>query len=164
MTIEEYLRGLLALMLFDNCGVECEEDERYITVRISLPEEESGILIGRHGETLSSLRKLLHCVFAGEIGEKRIVLHINDYRNQREEKIRQLIERGVGRIQQTGRPYRLYRLNAAERFFAHNLIASEQMYQGYQSHSEDDEDGGRVLIIEEKPDAAWADSYDGADD
>jgi len=157
MKIEEYLRGLLDLMLFDNYGIEYEEDDRYITLKISLPEDESGILIGRHGETLTSLRKLLHTVFVGDIGDKRIVLHINDYRNQREEKIRMLIDRGVDRIRRTGQPYRLYRLNAAERFFAHNAIASEAAYQEFHSYSVDDDDGERVLIIDYRDDEDIAD-------
>lgn len=162
MNIEEYLRGLLDLMLFDNYGVEYDDDGHYITIKISLPEEESGILIGRHGDTLSSLRKLLHTVFVDEVGDKRIVLHINDYHNQREEKIRQLVERGIARIRRTGQPYKLYRLNAAERFFAHNLIASQEQFHGYKSYSVD-EDDDRVLIIEEQGESEWDGGYAGDD-
>ena len=152
MTVEEYLSQLLDLMLFDNYEVNVEEDEEYISVRITLPEEDSGILIGHHGETLSSLRRLLHSVFIDQVGEKRVLLNINDYRDQREEKIRELIDRGIKRIGRSRRSYHLYRLNSAERFFAHNLIASEQQYQNYVSYSIDDEDGQRVLVIERKSD------------
>jgi len=165
MKIEEYLRGLLNLMLFDNYGVEVEEDEHYITLRVSLPEEESGVLIGYHGDTLASIRRLLHTVFVNEIGQRHIILHINDYRNRREEKIKQLVDRGVRHVRQTGRPYKLYRLDSAERFFAHNLIASEPRYAGYETYSQDTPDG-RVFFIAEKSEEMEGedDTYDGDDD
>ncbi|MBQ6450100.1 KH domain-containing protein [bacterium] len=152
MTIEEYLRGLLDRMLFDNYGVEYDDDGHYIRVQISLPDAESGILIGRHGETLGHIRKLLHTIFAHEIGEKRLILYVNDYHNAREDNIRRLLLRAVRHIERSGRAYRLYGLNAAERFFAHNLIATEAKFSGYTSHSEDS-NKDRVLIIERKSEA-----------
>ena len=51
-------------------------------------------------------------------------------------------------IKATGQKYYLYRLTGAERFFIHNLIASDNQYQGYKSYSIDDENGSRVLVIE----------------
>ncbi|MBQ6436148.1 KH domain-containing protein [bacterium] len=150
MTIQEYLEKLLKLLLFDAYSLEIAEDDQYISIDISLPESDSGILIGHHGETLTALRRILHSTFVDYIGEKRILLNVNDYRDEREQKIRELIDRGINHIGNSHRSYHLYRLNSAERFFAHNLIASEPDYQSYTSYSIDDEDGQRVLVIEHR--------------
>ena len=147
MNIQEYLQQLLDLLLFDNYEIELAQDNQTVSIKIILPEEDSGILIGRHGETLTALRRLIRTVFLEEIQDRRIVINVNDYRDQREEKIRALIEKGIARIQATGDVYRLYRLNPAERFFVHNLVSSEPAYQGFTSYSLDDEDGQRVLVI-----------------
>ena len=164
MKIEEYLRGLLNLMLFDNYGIEMEEDEHYVTLIVSLPEAESGVLIGYHGDTLASIRRLLHTVFINEIGGRHVILHINDYRNRREEKIRQLVDRGIRHIRQTGRPFKLFRLDSAERFFTHNLIASDPRYADFVTYSRDT-DEGRVLYIAPSTDEEdGQDDYDGDDD
>ncbi len=151
MNIEEYLRGLIDRMSFDNYGVEYEDNGHTITMKISLPEDESGILIGRHGETLACIRRLIRHVFVNELDGKRVVLNINDYHDQSEERIRSLVERGIDRISRTGQPFRLYRLNAGERFFVHNLVANEQIFQSYRTYSINDSDGQRVLVIDEKP-------------
>jgi spoIIIJ-associated protein len=151
MSIQEYLRDLLDLLLLDNYEIEASEDERNLWLHISLREEDSGILIGYHGETLAAIQRLLRTVFADQVEAKRIVININDYRDQREDKIRELVERGVAKIRGSGRKYYLYRLNSAERYFAHSLINSDEYSQDYTSYSIDDaEDGSRVLVIEKK--------------
>jgi spoIIIJ-associated protein len=122
-------------------------------LHISLPEEDSGILIGYHGETLAAIQRLLRTIFAPDINDKRLLININDYRDQREEKIRELVDRGINKIAHTGSKYYLYRLNSAERYFAHNLISTDEQYQNYQSYSIDDEEGQRVLVLEGKTNA-----------
>jgi spoIIIJ-associated protein len=150
MTIQEYLRDLLDLLLLENYEIEVSEQKDKLLLRIVLAEEDSGILIGYHGETLSAIQRLLRTVFAEKLGHQHIMININDYCDQREDKIRELIERGIAKISGRGEKYRLYRLNSAERFFAHNLISSDEKFAGYTSYSINDEDGERVLIIEEK--------------
>ncbi len=150
MKIEQYLEKLLNLLLLENYEIEKEETDQALTLNISLAEEDSGILIGYHGETISSLQRLLHTTYNDELGEKRLVVNINDYRDSREEKIKAMIDKGVQKIYQYGGNYHLYRLNSAERFFAHNFINDSAEYSEFTSHSEDDPEG-RVLIIEKKP-------------
>jgi spoIIIJ-associated protein len=151
MSIQEYLRDLLDLLLLDNYEIEVSEDDQNFLLHIVLSEEDSGILIGRHGETLGAMQRLLRTVFSDQVGDKRIIININDYRDQREEKIRELVERGIAKIRGAGHKYYLYRLNSAERYFAHSLISREKAHQGYTSYSiNDDEDGERVLVIEKK--------------
>lgn len=148
MKVQEYLRDLLDLLLLENYEIELQEDENSVQLLVNVSEEDSGILIGRHGETLTAIQKLIRSVFAKDYANKRLAVNINDYRLKREEKIRSLLERGVAAIKETGQKYYLYRLTGAERFFIHNLIASDNQYQGYKSYSIDDENGSRVLVIE----------------
>ncbi|MBQ6437900.1 KH domain-containing protein [bacterium] len=152
MDIENYLRQLLNLLGFDNFSMETATDETQLQLHIELPENESGILIGRHGETITALRRIVRTACADALTDRRLTITVNDYRDQREDKIQSLIERGVRKIERTGEPFYLYRLNATERFFAHNLISTDPDLQSYTSHSVDDELGQRVLVIEKKTD------------
>lgn len=147
--IEQYLEKLLDLLLMDNYEIVVEDNPEVLTLKISLSEEDSGILIGHHGDTITALQRLLHTTYNDELGEKRLVVNINDYRDTREEKIRAMIDKGVNKIRQYGGNYHLYRLNSAERFFAHNHISETPELSDFTSHSEDEIDG-RVLIIEFK--------------
>lgn len=148
MTIQEYLQQLLDLILLENYEIELEEEDQQVILKIRVPEEDSGILIGRHGETLAAIQKIIRMTFLDQLGDKRLVININDYRDQRQERVRQLVARGVDKIRQSGGEFYLYRLNPAERFFAHQLINDE--LPDFSSHSINDEDGQRVLVIELK--------------
>jgi spoIIIJ-associated protein len=151
MTVQEYLQQLLDLLLFENYQIEVHEDDDQLLLTILLSETDSGILIGRHGETLMALQRLIRTVFAEQFATKRLIVNVNDYRDQREEKIKLMIDRAIDKIRLTGRAYHLYRLNSSERFFAHHLIDNHPDYAGYTTYSIDDPDSGRVLVIEVKP-------------
>jgi spoIIIJ-associated protein len=150
MPIQEYLQHLLDLLLFENYQIEVNEDEEQLLLTILLSETDSGILIGRHGETLVALQRIIRTVFAEQFAAKRLIVNVNDYRDQREEKIRIMIDRAIDKIRLSGRRHHLYRLNSSERFFAHHLINTHPDYVDYTSYSIDDPESGRVLVIETK--------------
>lgn len=147
--IEKYLEKILDLLLMENYEILIEDSPSVLILKIALSEEDSGILIGYHGETITSLQRLLRTVYSQELGEKRLMVNINDYRDSREEKIQAMVERGVKKIEQYGGDYKLYRLSSPERFFAHNLINSEERFKHLTSFSRDSSEG-RVLIIQQK--------------
>ena len=150
--IEKYLERLLDLLLMENYEIIVEDNPEVLILKIALSEEDSGILIGYHGETITALQRFLRTVYGQSLGEKRLVVNINDYRDSREEKIQAMIEKGVKKIEQYGGDYKLYRLSSPERFFAHNLISSEERFSHLTSFSQDSAEG-RVLIIQKKIDA-----------
>ena len=67
-------------------SVDSKEDGNNIFLTINAPESESGILIGVHGETLSSLQRIARLSFINSLPDTKIVININDYRQKREEK------------------------------------------------------------------------------
>lgn len=148
MTIQTYLTNLC-----QHCGFEAdsvtltldEQDDR-ITVMIEVPEEESGLLIGFHGETLSALQRLTRVVFQEELGEKRLVININNYREQREDKVQELAHRAARKVLETGRPYTFSYLPANERFIVHTTLSQEPEFESLESVSEG-EGRDRVLSI-----------------
>lgn len=148
MTIQNYLSNM-----FQHCGldaetldIQIEDTEQEIAATIVLPEEESGLLIGFHGETLSSIQRLTRVVFQEELGEKRLVLNVNNYRQQREEKLKELAHKGAQRVLESGQPYTLSRLPANERYIIHSTLAEEPEYAELESVSEG-EGRDRVLVI-----------------
>lgn len=150
MDIQSYLQKLLDLLLLENYEIETIDDEKNITFKIKLSPEDSGIIIGRHGEGLIALQRILRASFGETIVDKKIIININDYRDQREEKIKELVERSAAKLVNTGEKSQLFRLNATERFFVHQLISEEKKYSNLTSHSVDDERGERILIIDYK--------------
>lgn len=125
MTIEVFVRQLC-----EHCGVDPEtitvsvdETDDMMSVLVSLPEEESGRFIGFHGETLESIQRVLRVVFSKELPDKKIVLNINHYRQDRERKLQELTRNVAERVLESGEHYTFQSyLPAHERFIIHTTL------------------------------------------
>lgn len=148
MTIQTYITNLC-----QHCGIEAEtlqveqtDSDDKITIAIEVTPEDSGLLIGYHGETLASIQRLARVVFQAEIGEKKLIVNVNNYREQRSEKILQMLDKAAQRVIETGRPYTLSHLPSHERFLVHSTLAENPDYAELESFSEGEEPH-RVLVI-----------------
>lgn len=116
--------------------VEVVDEDQWLKINIAVAEEESGILIGVHGETLSSLQRLVRLAYLTTLADKKIVVNINDYRERREEKLKSMVESVAERVLATGQPHTLPSyLPSYERFFIHTLLSSDDKYAGLTSSS-----------------------------
>jgi len=99
--------------------VKVKTDEQEV-VHVSLETEETGILIGYHGETLSAFQLILGLIVYKKLGSwVRIVVNVGDYRERREETLKQMALRAAERVRQTGEAVSLPFLNTGERRIIH---------------------------------------------
>lgn len=104
---------------------QVDETEDGITVRIDT--EENALLIGKHGNTLSSLEHILSLSIAKKLGEyKRILLEIGDYRKEREEYLKNLALRLQEEVRESNQEKTIRGLKAWERRFIHMLLSEEK--------------------------------------
>lgn len=93
-TVEEVVREKaeeLLSMLSLTGNVEAQETEETIYLSIQPEEKDSSLLIGYHGENLESFQLILSFLANKELEEfKRIVVNVGDYRERREEKLREI--------------------------------------------------------------------------
>lgn len=148
MTIQTYLEKLC-----QHCGIESEsltitvgEVEDRLEITIEVPEEDSGLLIGFHGETLSAIQRLTRVVFQEELADKRLVLNINNYREQRMEKLQDMARKAAERVLETGHHHVFSFLPANERYIIHTTLADDPEFSQLESISEG-EGRDRVLVI-----------------
>ena len=110
------------------------------------PHEEStsGILIGYHGETLSALQLILSLLVSKKIGTfVRLILNVGDYREKREEKLREMALDAAKRAKETKQEVMLGNLAPWQRRIVHMALAEDADVQT-ESQGEDPE---RQLII-----------------
>lgn len=122
MTMQEYVSMLLAHMGCQDAEVEISEDEQTVTVAIKVKEEDSGMMIGRRGETIEALQKIFTLTFRDKLGEKRVTIAMNDYLDRRREVVTRIAEEAVERVSQSNQPYTLPYLSSEERRFVHTLL------------------------------------------
>lgn len=101
-----------------------ESDEQ---IDVVLETEDSGMIIGYHGETLESIQLLLSLVLAKKLGEfKRVSLEVGDYKKNREEWLKRLAQDAKDRAIDEQTEVRLEDLKAWERRVIHLMLSDDK--------------------------------------
>jgi spoIIIJ-associated protein len=148
MKIEEYLINLCKHvgLTEDQFKIELEESDESISAKVVLPEDESGLFIGYHGETLQAIQRMVRISFYEELGEKRFKLNVNDYREQRKSQLEERIANIAQRVLETKESYAFSYLSAHDRFLVHTILAEDSRFSDLVSESEG-EGRNRCLTI-----------------
>ncbi len=90
---------------------------------VNVETEESGLLIGYHGETLASFQLILGQIVTKRVGEwVRIVVEVGDYRAKREEQLKLMAESYAEQVVATGQPIALPSMPPIERRIVHMAL------------------------------------------
>ena len=137
MTVQDFTTRLLAHMGIDNVQVEVEEGEM-TNVQIVVPEEESGLLIGYHGECLTAIQRVLYMTFSREDQEKKFLVNVNDYKERRTTQIQEMTRTAAEKVLHSGQSYMFSFLSPSERLIVHEFIAQTAEFEGLESYSSGD--------------------------
>lgn len=135
--------------LLENIGVSgtvtvTQEGEDYHLV---IESEDNALLIGKHGNTLTSLEHVIALMIAKQTGEfKRIIIEIGDYRREREEYLVNLAARLKEEVIKTGYEKKVSGLKPWERRLVHMHLAED----GEVVTESVGEDRERILVIKKK--------------
>jgi len=144
---EKMANELLSLM-GTKAQVKASEDKKNEAVRIDIEtEEETGLLIGRHGETIEAIQSILGMMLKKKTGDwVRIIVDVGGWREKQEERLRDLATQTAERAKETGEGQPLYNLSPAQRRVIHIALADNPDIET-ESAGEDEE---RYLIIRPK--------------
>ena len=124
--IEEKANKLLELMGTKAKSTVSEDKENEAFVVNIETEEERGLLIGHHGETINAIQAALGMMVRQEEGEwKRIMVNVGDWRERQEEQLVKLASEVAERAKQTGEPQPLYNLTPAQRRVVHLELSKD---------------------------------------
>lgn len=116
-TGEELLKNLKI-----EADIKVEEKEGIYQVQIETPD--SGILIGYHGETLMSFQLILSLMIYKKTGSwVRLAVNIGDYRERREEILRQMAQQAAEKVAASDEPIVYFSLPSFERRIIHLALA-----------------------------------------
>ena len=126
--------------------VSYDKDNEAFGVNIDAGDE-TGLLIGKKGETLLGIQTILGFLLKQKTGEwVRILVNVGDYREKEEGYLKDLAASTAQRAKETGEPQNLYNLKAWQRRIIH-LVLSEDKDITTESEGEGEE---RFLIIKPK--------------
>jgi spoIIIJ-associated protein len=140
---EKYIRSILEGMGVGEINISVSEDDEGVVAQLDCGND-YGYIIGRRGETLDAIQYLTRLVInKGTDGYKRVSINAGNYREKREETLRDLAKKNAARVKKYGRNVTLDPMNPYERRIIHTTI---QEIEGVDSHSVGSESDRRVVI------------------
>ncbi len=136
-TVADLLKRLGVAAEFDVVGQE-------ETIDIVLKTDETGIIIGYHGEVLDSLQLILSLMIANRLGRfERLTLEVGDYKKNRSDYLEKLAMQVKERVIREGQEHAVSALRPWERRIMHMILKDDESVTS-ESVGEGKE---RVLII-----------------
>ena len=112
---------------------------------IDLSGEDSGLLIGRRGQTLQSLQFLVNLIVRKRFGDEvRVVLDVEGYRQRRENSLKDMASKVASRVVQSSRSITLEPMPPADRRIVHTTLAE---HPGVTTQSMGEGDNRKVTIM-----------------
>ena len=97
------------------------------TIYLNIKGDGSGLLIGRHGQTLDAIQYIVGRIVGKQLGEKRmIVVDTERYRERRRENLEQLSRRMGEKAKSIGRAVSLQPMNASDRRIVHLTLKHDR--------------------------------------
>lgn len=116
------LSEMLSLLKIDvEVKVTKSEEDHY---KADIQTQDTGLLIGRHGESINSLQLILGIILYKKLGSwTRVIVDVGDYRKGRETSIKEMVERIIAEVVATSQPVILPFLTPYERRIVHMMLS-----------------------------------------
>ena len=138
---KEYLKTLVEGM---GVGVNFETLRKDNYLKVILHPDNSSILIGKEGRTLSSIQNVLRAVLTKETGMHiNIILDVENYKEKSQRHIERLAKNLAKEVQKTKEPVRMDSMNSYERRLIHEVLKD---FKGITTESEGEEPNRAVVI------------------
>ena len=140
---KEFLEEILELMHFENATVYGNLEGSIIKLDAKVDENDTGIAIGRGGQTLDAIELLIRKSIDSRANNLRVNVDINNYKKRRDEKIVELAADTARKVQRSKKSWNLKYMNSYERRLAHEEISK---HANVTSHSEGIEPKRYVVV------------------
>lgn len=130
MVTEEQKQGISELLqaILQTMGIEARvsPEDNLNGTEFNIYTPDSRLLIGQRGANLAALQTLVHSVAYRKFpGIERFSIDIDDYRKQREYRLREIAKRASEQVKKSGKPVRLEAMNPYERRIVHAYLSNE---------------------------------------
>lgn len=131
---KDFVENVLEMLnLSANVDVNCDEER----VNIDISGENMGIIIGRRGETLSSLQYLTNLVVNRKVEDYiKVSIDTENYKQKREEALIKLAHKTAEKVIKYRRSFTLEPMNPYERKVIHSALQENEQISTYSTGSE----------------------------
>ncbi len=112
-------------LMVSGATVEVHEEDSIMKIFIQAGDDAPAI-IGRHGDTIRSLQKVIEVAAFHRVGTRvELVVNVNDYREKQVERLQNIAHEIADKVRSEGRAMPFRGLNSYERRIVHEYITKE---------------------------------------
>jgi spoIIIJ-associated protein len=128
--IEEEKQAIVELLqtVLNTMGIEARisPEDNLNGTEFNIYTPDSRLLIGQRGANLAALQTLIHSVTYRRFpGIERFSIDIDDYRKQREYRLREIAKHAAAQVKKNNKPVKLEAMNPYERRIVHAYLSNE---------------------------------------
>jgi spoIIIJ-associated protein len=145
--IESLTKDLLDKLKIGKYKIEVVDDAENELIRVLITLDEPGVMIGFKGRTLASFQLILGLMANASLGDyQRILVDINNYRQELDERLRAVASQAAEKAIETGQEVRLLPMTPYERRLIHITLSDDPQIETFS----EGEGPSRQIVIKPK--------------
>ena len=136
--------------ILNRMGIDAEIEARFVdgSIHLDISTDSPALLIGKHGQTLDAIERLLNCIVnKASLAQRRVFVDIEGYRERREERLIEMARQMAEQVKYRNREVVLAPMSARDRRIIHVALKEDDVVSTY---SQGDGDMRRVVITMQK--------------
>ena len=142
---ETILKEILSRM-----GMDAKVEANYIdgSTHLNILTDSPALLIGKHGQTLDAIERILNCIANKvSLAKKRVFVDTEGYRERREERLVEMANQVADKVRYTGRDVVLAPMSARDRRIIHVALKEDEIVSTY---SQGEGDMRRIVVTTQR--------------
>ncbi len=143
---ETILKEVLSRM-----GIDAEVESSYIdgSTHLNIVTDSPALLIGKHGQTLDAIERLLNCIVnKASLVKRRVFVNTEGYRERREERLMEMAHQVAEKVRYTDRDVVLAPMSARDRRIIHVTLKEDEVVSTY---SQGEGEMRRIVVTTQQP-------------
>ena len=139
--------------LLDRMGIDAEVESDFVegSTHLNVRTDSPALLIGKHGQTLDAIERLLNCIVnKASLVKRRVFVNTEGYRERREERLVEMAHQMAEQVKYTNREVVLAPMSPRDRRIIHVALKEDDIISTY---SQGEGDMRRVVITTQMTDS-----------
>ncbi len=136
--------------ILNRMGMDAKVEADYIdgSTHLNILTDNPALLIGKHGQTLDAIERILNCIVNKiSLAKKRVFVDTEGYRERREERLIEMANQVADKVRYTRRDVVLAPMSARDRRVIHVTLKEDEIVSTY---SQGEGDMRRVVVTTQR--------------
>ena len=137
--------------MLNRMGIDAEVESSFVdgSIHLNITTDSPALLIGKHGQTLDAIERLLNCIVnKASLVKRRVFVNTEGYRERREERLVEMAHQVAEKVRYTDREVVLAPMSARDRRIIHVTLKGDEVVSTY---SQGEGEMRRVVVTTQQP-------------